>query len=158
MKPFIKIILFYGLILWLIPFIVGFIAFPLKSFYSPVFETVMGITLTVCAVVFAILYFRKLQGDYLKQGIIVGLIWFAMSVLIDLPPAQTERVVRDAYAAGIRRVWMQQGAESDAAIAFCDEHRMSVVFGECILMFSEPAQFFHRAHRWVKGAAGQLPR
>ena len=79
-------------------------------------------------------------------------------VLIVVPPAQTEQVVRDAYAAGIRRVWMQQGAESDAAIAFCEEHRMSVVHGECILMFSEPALFFHRAHWWVKGVVGQLPR
>jgi len=79
-------------------------------------------------------------------------------VLIVVPPAQTEKVVRDAYAAGIRRVWMQQGAESDEAIAFCDEHRLSVVYGECVLMFSEPAQFFHRAHRFVKGVAGQLPK
>jgi len=79
-------------------------------------------------------------------------------VLIVVPPAQTEQVVRDAYAAGIRRVWMQQGAESDAATAFCDEHQMSVVRGECILMFCEPAPFFHRAHRWFKGVAGQLPK
>ena len=85
MKPFFKVVLLYGVILWLIPFIVGFSAFPLKSFFSPFFETVMGITVTVCAVVFAMLYFRKLRGDYLKHGIIVGLIWFAMSVLIDLP-------------------------------------------------------------------------
>lgn len=79
-------------------------------------------------------------------------------VLIVVPPSQTEQVVRDADAAGIRRVWMQQGAESDAAIAYCREHHMSVVHGECILMFSEPAQFFHRAHRFVKGIAGQLPK
>ena len=34
---------------------------------------------------------------------------------------------------------------------------MSVIAGECILMFAEPAGFGHRAHRWVKGVFGQLP-
>ncbi len=79
-------------------------------------------------------------------------------VLIIVPPDETDQVVRDAFTAGIRRVWMQQGAESVQAIRFCKEHGMSVVQGECILMFAEPAMFFHRAHRFVKGLAGQLPR
>ena len=86
-----------------------------------------------------------------------GVLTKVTSVIV-VPPAQTEQVVRDAHAVGIPRVWMQQGAESDAAIAFCREHGMSVVSGECILMFCEPARFYHRAHRWVKGVAGQLPR
>ena len=78
-------------------------------------------------------------------------------VLIVVPPAETERVVRDAAAAGIRRVWMQQGAESPEAIRFCQENDISVVHGECILMFAEPAALYHRAHRWVWGVLGKLP-
>jgi predicted CoA-binding protein len=66
--------------------------------------------------------------------------------------------VRDAAAAGIRRVWMQQGAESEAAIRFCAENGISAVHGECILMFAEPAAFYHRMHRWVWGLLGKLPR
>jgi len=34
---------------------------------------------------------------------------------------------------------------------------MSVIAGECILMFAEPASFGHRAQRWVKGVLGRLP-
>lgn len=79
-------------------------------------------------------------------------------VLIVVPPAETGRVVRDAAAAGIRRVWMQQGAESPEAIRFCRENGISVVHGECILMFAEPAALYHRAHRWVWGLLGRLPR
>jgi len=79
-------------------------------------------------------------------------------VLIVVPPAQTEQVVREAAVAGIRRVWMQQGAESPAAIKFCQENGISEVHGECILMFSEPAVWFHRAHRWVWKLLGKLPR
>ena len=78
-------------------------------------------------------------------------------VLIVVPPPQTEQVVRDAAAAGIKRVWMQQGAESSEAINFCQTHGMSVVHGECILMFTEHAAFMHRAHRWVWGLLGKLP-
>jgi uncharacterized protein len=78
-------------------------------------------------------------------------------VLIVVPPAQTDVVVREAAAAGIERVWMQQGAESAEAIRYCDEHGMRVVAGECVLMFAEPAGWFHRAHRWIWGVLGKLP-
>ncbi len=79
-------------------------------------------------------------------------------VLVVVPPAQTEQVVRDAVAAGIKRVWMQQGAESPAAIKFCEENHISAVHGECILMFAEPAAWFHRAHRWAWKLLGKLPQ
>lgn len=79
-------------------------------------------------------------------------------VLIVVPPAETEKVVREAAEAGIRRVWMQQGAQSRAAIHFCAERGIQVVHGHCILMFLEPAHFLHRAHRWVWGVVGRLPR
>ncbi len=79
-------------------------------------------------------------------------------VLVIVPPAQAEQVVREAAAAGIRRVWLQQGAASPAAIRFCEDNRISVVHGECILMFAEPAAWYHRAHRWVWGLLGKLPR
>jgi predicted CoA-binding protein len=79
-------------------------------------------------------------------------------VLIVVPPRETEQVVRDAAAAGIRRVWMQQGAESQAAIQFCEERGISAIHGECILMFAEPAAFYHRLHRWVWRLLGKLPQ
>lgn len=78
-------------------------------------------------------------------------------VLIVVPPDQTEQVVRDAVAAGIRRVWMQRGAESEAAIRFCEDHGLSTIHGECILMFAEPAALGHKLHRWVWGLLGRLP-
>ena len=79
-------------------------------------------------------------------------------VVVVVPPAQTEKVVREAAEAGIRQVWMQQGAESEEAIRYCAEQGLSVVHGQCILMFAEPAAWFHRAHRWVRRVRGTLPR
>ena len=79
-------------------------------------------------------------------------------VLIVVPPAQTEQVVREAAKAGIHRVWMQQGAESPTAIRFCQEHGMSEVHGECIMMFAHDSAFYHRAHKFVWGVLGKLPK
>lgn len=79
-------------------------------------------------------------------------------VLVVVPPDQAERVVGEAAAAGIPRVWLQPGAESSAAIRLAESKGVSVIAGECILMFAEPAGFGHRAHRWVMGILGRLPR
>jgi predicted CoA-binding protein len=79
-------------------------------------------------------------------------------VLAVVSPAETEKVVAAAHQVGIARVWMQQGSESAAAIRFCQDHGMSVVHHECVLMFAEPAAFYHRMHRWVWRLLGRLPR
>ena len=79
-------------------------------------------------------------------------------VIVCVPPAQAAQVVRDAAAAGIRRVWLQQGAESEEAVRFCREQGLGIVAGECIMMFTEPAAFYHRMHRWFKKLGGKLPR
>ncbi len=79
-------------------------------------------------------------------------------VVFVVPPAQTEVILRDVAEAGIARVWMQQGAESEEAIAFCREHSIGVVHGQCIMMFARPMSFPHKAHRWVWKTLGKLPK
>lgn len=54
-------------------------------------------------------------------------------VLIVVPPKQGERVVKEAAEAGIEYVWFQPGAESDAALAFCEAHGMEAISGHRIL-------------------------
>ena len=79
-------------------------------------------------------------------------------VVLVTPPQETENLVREAAASGIRRVWMQQGAESAEAVRFCEDHGIAVVHGHCILMFAEPTAWFHRFHRWMNGLFGRVPR
>ena len=79
-------------------------------------------------------------------------------VLVIVPPQQAERVIQEAAEAGIKRVWLQPGAESPAAIQLAESKGLSVISGECILMFAEPAGFGHRLHRWIRGLVGGLPR
>jgi predicted CoA-binding protein len=79
-------------------------------------------------------------------------------VVIVVPPKETEQVVREADAAGIQNVWMQQGSESEAAIQYCQEHGLNEVHGECIMMFAPPVGSFHRWHRGAWKVFGKLPK
>ena len=45
-----------------------------------------------------------------------------------MPPDQTEQVVRQRKTLGLTRVWMQPGAESAAAIQYCHEHGLQVIY------------------------------
>ena len=79
------------------------------------------------------------------------------AVVINVPSVQTEKVVREAKQAGINKVWLQQGSQSEEAVKFCEENGIDYVSNECILMFAQPSAFIHSAHRWVWGVLGKLP-
>lgn len=56
------------------------------------------------------------------------------SISIITPPKVTEAVVATAIQKGIRHIWMQPGAESDAAIKACEENGINVIAGgPCII-------------------------
>ena len=78
------------------------------------------------------------------------------AVLVVVPPAEAAAVVKDAAAAGIHHVWLQQGAGSPAVLHACADLGLDAVAGECILMFTQPASY-HRVHRWLWKALGRLP-
>ena len=80
------------------------------------------------------------------------------AVVINVPPAQTEKLVRESNQAGIKKVWLQQGSQSDEAINYCEENGIDCISNECILMFAQPSVFIHRAHKWVWGILGKLPQ
>jgi predicted CoA-binding protein len=51
------------------------------------------------------------------------------------PPTVTERIVEEAADAGVKRLWMQPGAESVRAIARAEELGLSVIAGgPCLLV------------------------
>jgi predicted CoA-binding protein len=79
------------------------------------------------------------------------------NALIMTPSFKTAQVVREANEAGIRRLWIQQGSESEAALRYCEAHGISVIHGQCILMYAEPVKSFHKLHRWVWKAIGKCP-
>ncbi len=77
--------LLLGLVSWLIPFIVGFAAFPLRQFNRPLFESIMAVAVTATAVILGLSYLRRVERATPREGLLLGLIWFAINVLIDAP-------------------------------------------------------------------------
>ena len=77
--------------------------------------------------------------------------------IIMLSPANTEKVLPDIAMAGIKKVWIQQKSESENAIAYCKDNGIEVIYGHCILMFTEPVLGFHKFHRWVTKLTGSYP-
>lgn len=57
------------------------------------------------------------------------------AISIITPPVVTERVVQDAITRGVKHIWMQPGAESDAAIKAAEAAGANVIAGgPCILV------------------------
>ncbi len=79
-------------------------------------------------------------------------------LVLVVPPAQAAQLVQEAAEAGIPRIWMQQGSSSPEALRTCEEQGLSVIHGECILMFAQPTAGVPRLHRWLWGVLGRLPR
>jgi uncharacterized protein len=56
-------------------------------------------------------------------------------VSIVTPPAVTEKIINQAAEAGIRRVWMQPGAESETALKQAEELGLEAIGGgPCVLV------------------------
>jgi predicted CoA-binding protein len=77
------------------------------------------------------------------------------AVLVVVPPAEAATVLHEAAQAGIHQVWLQQGAESSEGLKICDELGLTVVSGECILMYAQPTSY-HKAHWWLWKVLGRL--
>ena len=77
------------------------------------------------------------------------------NLLLVVPASQSEAIVQQVPESSIKRVWMQQGAESDTAIRFCHEHDILVIHSQCILMHAEP-KGIHKLHHWLSGMFGKL--
>lgn len=78
-------------------------------------------------------------------------------VVVVTHPGEAARLVAEAGAAGIRRVWLQQGAGSPEAAAAAREAGIALVQGHCLLMFLDDAKGIHRFHRGLWRLLGKLP-
>ena len=79
------------------------------------------------------------------------------SIVTVVPPRATEVIVSDCVRKGIQTVWMQQGSESEDAMSIARKHDITVVHGQCLLMFLEPVGSVHAVHRWLKKVVGAYP-
>jgi len=52
------------------------------------------------------------------------------------PPSVSEAIVKECWKKSIKRVWLQPGAESEAAIKFCRDNGIDVIYGLCVMVES----------------------
>jgi hypothetical protein len=83
MNKYLKIVIF-GLVVWLVPFLVSFLIYPLKTAGNPLFEFIMPLVITIIVVELAYLYLKNLETDLIREGVIIGVTWFIINIGIDL--------------------------------------------------------------------------
>ena len=86
MKKYLKNVL-YGFMAWFIPFVASFFFYTKEGKLTIdifLFKSIMIVVGTISAAFLLVSYFKKINVDYLKEGIIVGLTWFGLNILLDL--------------------------------------------------------------------------
>lgn len=76
-------------------------------------------------------------------------------VVICMPPQKAAAVIREAAAAGIKNIWMQQGSQSVETGKVAAEVGVDPIVGKCILMYAGEAKSVHGFHKFVAKLFGQ---
>ncbi len=77
----------YGFLAWLVPFVASFFFYSREGGLTIdifLFKSIMIVVGSISAAFLLISYFKKINVDYFKEGIIVGLTWFGINILLDL--------------------------------------------------------------------------
>ena len=73
----------YGLLVWLIPSLITVI---LGSFLAAmnIFEIVSAAAIAVIVIIFSYLYFKGITENFIKEGILIGISWLIISIVLDI--------------------------------------------------------------------------
>ncbi len=77
------------------------------------------------------------------------------AVVICVPPYKAAQVLREAVAAGVKNIWLQQGADLSEAQKVAHELGVEPVSGKCILMYAGQVSSVHAFHRFIWKLVGQ---
>ncbi len=82
------------------------------------------------------------------------------AALVFTGPVETLAVLRDCVEAGIKKVWIRAGLKrlDPAIIAFCREHDLTLIVGECPFMFLPGTQLIHGFHGVINRMIGRYPK
>jgi hypothetical protein len=78
-------------------------------------------------------------------------------IIIMTKKDQTEGVVKEAKAKGIKNIWIQQMADSKEALKELEGSGINYIAGECILMHYKPHSF-HKFHKVIYQLFGRFPK
>ncbi len=90
MNPMLKKYLrnaFYGFLAWLIPFVAAFAFYTREGKLAVdihLFKSIMIVIGSAFASYLLIRYFKKTESGFLREGIVVGIVWLLVSIILDL--------------------------------------------------------------------------
>jgi len=80
------------------------------------------------------------------------------AIVINTKPTISKVLVEEAVLKGIRNIWLQQGSADKETIALTGKSNSNIITKECIIMYAEPVNGFHKFHRWLKKSFGNYPK
>lgn len=86
MNKYLKIVIF-GFLVWLVPFVASLFFYSAEGkliIDTFLFKSIMIVVGSIVGAFLLVSYFKKINKDYLKEGILVGVIWFGINILLDL--------------------------------------------------------------------------
>lgn len=107
MKSYIRILIL-GFLSWFIPYVASFLFFSRQGVLQidqGLFKSIMVVVGNLSGVWLLAIYFRRETGDYLRKGVLVGLIWLAMNWVLDfaaLLPLSHQPLRDYMYQIGLR--------------------------------------------------------
>ncbi len=78
------------------------------------------------------------------------------SAIFVLTPSSAVAAVEEARAAGVKRIWFQQGGNYEQAIKAAEDAGLQVVKKKCVLMYAQPVTGIHAFHRFFAKLFGSL--
>lgn len=85
-KKYLKNIL-YGFLAWLIPFVASFFFYTREGKLTVdvfLFKSLMIVVGSVSAAFLLVSYFKAVNANHLREGVIVGSAWFCINIALDL--------------------------------------------------------------------------
>lgn len=77
--------------------------------------------------------YAQLWGDKIYPNIAAVTDNVDVAIIV-VPPQVTEKVVIELQKAGIKKVWMQPGSESEQAIKFCEVNGINCIHHACFVV------------------------
>ncbi|WP_321417775.1 hypothetical protein [uncultured Methanomethylovorans sp.] len=77
----------YGFLSWLIPFVASLFFYTKEGVLIVdifLFKSIMIVVGSISAGFLLVSYFKNINAEYYKEGIVVGFTWFAINILLDL--------------------------------------------------------------------------
>ena len=79
-------------------------------------------------------------------------------IILNIPPDKAKETISDVAKKGIKRVWLQQGSSNDQVVKACETNELQFIQNECIIMYAEPVESFHKFHRFIWKLIGKYKK